>query len=179
MLDAWFESDPIKAVLGFDAVVGNLASPYGAGSAYVLLHHVFGEVNGKPASLFCQHVAPEFTDGSTWDAHREAVADLTIDTVEAHAPGFKQSVIARQSLSPFDLERMFGLPRGDIFHGAMTLDQLFSARPMLGFADYRMPSRGSICAVREGIQAGHKRGAGSDCRSFARLKCCLQFNASA
>ena len=48
MLDAWFESDPIKAALGFDAVVGNLASPYGAGSAYVLLHHVLGEVNGKP-----------------------------------------------------------------------------------------------------------------------------------
>ena len=48
MLDAWFKPDPIKAVLGFDAVVGNLASPYGAGSAYVLLHHVFGEVNGKP-----------------------------------------------------------------------------------------------------------------------------------
>ena len=47
MLDAWFESDPLKAVLGFDAVVGNLASPYSAGSAYVLLHHVFGEVNGK------------------------------------------------------------------------------------------------------------------------------------
>jgi hypothetical protein len=48
MLDSWFESDPIKAVLGFDAVVGNLASPYTAGSAYMLLHHAFGEVNGKP-----------------------------------------------------------------------------------------------------------------------------------
>ena len=47
-LDRWFESDPIKAVLGFDAVVGNLASPYTPGSAYVLLHHTFGEVNGKP-----------------------------------------------------------------------------------------------------------------------------------
>ena len=47
VLDGWFESDPIKAVLGFDAVVGNLASPYTPGSAYVLLHHVFGEVNGK------------------------------------------------------------------------------------------------------------------------------------
>ena len=47
MLDEWFESDPIKAVLGFDAVVGNLASPYTPGSAYVLLHHTFGEVNGK------------------------------------------------------------------------------------------------------------------------------------
>jgi phytoene dehydrogenase-like protein len=47
MLDGWFESDPIKAVLGFDAVIGNLASLYAAGSAYMLLHHVFGEVNGK------------------------------------------------------------------------------------------------------------------------------------
>src|ERR1700722_9901760 len=46
-LDGWFDSDPIKAVLGFDAIVGNLASPYTPGSAYVLLHHVFGEVNGK------------------------------------------------------------------------------------------------------------------------------------
>jgi phytoene dehydrogenase-like protein len=311
MLDRWFESDPIKALLGFDAVVGNLASPYGAGSAYVLLHHVFGEVNGKPgvwghaiggmgaitqamaaaagehgvrvdvgaevrevlmegdraagvvlkdgttvraaavianvnpqmlfqelvprdavpaatakrmdawkagsgtfrmnvalsrlpefsvlpgpgdhhtagiimapslaymdqayrdcvrsgwsakpivemvipstlddslappgahvASLFCQHVAPQLPDGSSWEAHRETVADLMIDTVEAYAPGFKNSVIARQSLSPFDLTRTFGLPSGDIFHGAMSLDQLFSVRPMLGYADYRMPVRG-------------------------------------
>lgn len=46
-LDGWFESDPIKAVYGFDGIVGNYASPYAAGSAYVLLHHVFGEVNGK------------------------------------------------------------------------------------------------------------------------------------
>jgi phytoene dehydrogenase-like protein len=311
LLDGWFESDPIKAVLGFDAVVGNLASPYTAGSAYVLLHHVFGEVNGKKgvwghavggmgaitqamaraagehgvridtgsqvrevlveggracgvvledetlvraravianvnprtlfatlvpreavppavaarmnawkagsgtfrmnvalaslpdfsalpgtgdhhtagiilapslaymdaayhdciergwsrmpivemvipstlddslappgahvASLFCQHVAPEFSGGSTWDDHRERVADLMVDTVEAYAPGFKASIIARQSLSPLDLERIFGLPNGDIFHGAMTLDQLFSARPMVGFADYRMPLPG-------------------------------------
>jgi phytoene dehydrogenase-like protein len=93
------------------------------------------------ASLFCQHVAPEFTDGSTWDQHRETVADLMIDTVEGYAPGFKASVIGRQSLSPLDLARTFGLPRGDIFHGAMTLGQLFSARPMLGYADYRMPIR--------------------------------------
>ena len=310
-LDGWFESDPIKAVLGFDAVVGNLASPYTPGSAYVLLHHAFGEVNGKRgvwghaiggmgaitqamakaatehgvditvgaavreiiiergraagivledgtpirarsvianvnpkhlfqalvpreavprtmaermkawkagsgtfrmnvalsklptfsalpeagdhhtagiilapslsymdqayrdcmqygwsrrpivemlipsvlddslaprgahvASLFCQHVTPQFADGSSWDQHREAVANLMIDTVEAYAPGFRESVVGRQSLSPFDLERIFGLPNGDIFHGALTLDQLFSARPMLGYADYRMPVPG-------------------------------------
>ena len=46
-LDGWFESDPVKAVFGFDAMVGNYASPYTPGSAYVLLHHCFGEVNGK------------------------------------------------------------------------------------------------------------------------------------
>ncbi len=46
-LDGWFESEPIKALLGFDSVVGNYASPYTPGSAYVLLHHVFGEVNGN------------------------------------------------------------------------------------------------------------------------------------
>ncbi len=311
MLDDWFQSDPIKAVLGFDAVVGNLASPYTPGSAYVLLHHVFGEANGKlgvwghaiggmgaitqamaraagehgvridvraavrevivergravgvvlddgtpiraravianvdpqrlfqtllpreavsravaermrkwkagsgtfrmnvalsrlpefsalpgpgdhhtsgiilapslsymdkayrdcirhgwsrapiiemlipstlddslappgahVASLFCQHVTPQFADGSSWEQHRESVADLMIDTVEAYAPGFKASVIGRQSLSPFDLERIFGLPNGDIFHGALTLGQIFSTRPMLGYADYRMPLPG-------------------------------------
>jgi len=311
ILDGWFDSDPIKAVLGFDAVVGNLASPYTEGSAYVLLHHLLGEVNGKRgvwghaiggmgavtqaiakaacehgasihvgcevneiivergcavgvvlkdgtpirarvvvanvnpqhlfqnlvppevisratmkrmkrwkagsgtfrmnvalsklpvfsalpaagdhhtagiilapslsymdqayrdcveydwsrkpiiemlipstlddslappgahvASLFCQHVAPQFADGSSWDKHRETVADLMIDTVETYAPGFKASIIGRQSLSPLDLERNFGLPNGDIFHGALTLDQLFFARPMWGYADYRMPVPG-------------------------------------
>jgi phytoene dehydrogenase-like protein len=311
ILDGWFDTDPLKAVLGFDAVVGNLASPYTEGSAYVLLHHLLGEVNGKRgvwghaiggmgtvtqamakvarthgarihvgcevreiivergravgvvlengttiraravianvnpqhlfrdlvprevvshatmkrmnrwktgsgtfrinvalsklpvfsalpaagdqytagiilapslsymdqayldclehgwsrkpivemlipstldetlappgahvASLFCQHVAPQFADGSSWDEHRETVADLMIDTVETYAPGFKASIISRQSLSPLDLERTFGLPNGDIFHGALTLDQLFCARPMWGYADYRMPVPG-------------------------------------
>jgi phytoene dehydrogenase-like protein len=93
------------------------------------------------ASLFCQHVAPALPDGASWDAHRDAVAKLMIDTVEGYAPGFRASVLAVQSLSPLDLEREFGLTGGDIFHGALTLDQLFSARPMLGHADYRGPLR--------------------------------------
>ncbi len=94
------------------------------------------------ASLFCQHVAPELPDGRSWNDHREQVADLMIDTVERYAPGFKASVIARQALSPFDLEEMFGLTGGDIFHGALSLDQLFWARPALGYADYRGPLKG-------------------------------------
>lgn len=94
------------------------------------------------ASLFCQHVAPELPDGSSWDNHRDLVADLMIDTVDAYAPGFRTSVIARQALTPLDLERTFGLVAGDIFHGALSLDQLYSLRPMLGYADYRTPLEG-------------------------------------
>jgi phytoene dehydrogenase-like protein len=94
------------------------------------------------ASLFCQHVAPELPDGSSWDSHRDLVADLMIDTVDAYAPGFRTSVIARQALTPLDLERTFGLVGGDIFHGALSLDQLYSLRPMLGYADYRTPLEG-------------------------------------
>ncbi len=310
LLDDWFESDPLKAVLGWDSIVGNFASPYAPGSAYVLLHHVFGEVNGKAgawghavggmgaisaaiaaeaqargveittdaavervlvragrvsgvlladgselraprviagvnpkllytrmfdpadldadllarfgryrcasgtfrmnvalaelpdfrcapgtrlqphhasgiligdslryferawfdarskehnpgwarepvvelvisstlddslappgkhvASLFCQHVHPE-PDGG-WDAHRETFADLAIETVNRHAPNFAASILGRRSLSPLDLEREYGLLGGDIFHGALGLDQLFSARPLLGQANYR------------------------------------------
>lgn len=94
------------------------------------------------ASLFCQHVAPELPDGQSWDDAREEVADLMIETVDRYAPGFSESVIARQSLSPLDLEREFGLLGGDIFHGALSLNQLFSSRPILGYADYRGPIRG-------------------------------------
>ena len=94
------------------------------------------------ASLFCQHVAPQLPDGKSWHDHRETVADLMIDTVERFAPGFKASVVGRQVLSPLDLEEIFGLTGGDIFHGALTLDQLFWARPALGYADYRSPLRG-------------------------------------
>ncbi len=311
VLDQWFESAPIKAAFGFDAVVGNFASPFTPGSAYVLLHHVFGEINGKRGqwghaiggmgaitqamaaeaqvrgvtlftaapvarvltrngrahgialtdgteiaarrvvanvnpkllyeqlidgaaldadfrrridayrcasatfrmnvalaalpefacapgdgshlrsgiiiapsldymerayfdarqhgwsrepivemlvpstvdaslappgkhvvSLFCQHANPELSEGRSWDDVKDQVADLMIATVDRHAPNFAGSVIARKILSPLDLEREFGLIGGDIFHGALTLDQLFSARPVLGNGHYRGPLAG-------------------------------------
>ncbi|MBV9930972.1 MAG: NAD(P)/FAD-dependent oxidoreductase [Alphaproteobacteria bacterium] len=308
MLDRWFETDIVKALFGFDAVVGNYASPYTPGSAYVLLHHLFGEAAGvagawghaiggmgaitqamakacreqgveivldapveeivvergravgavaagkvyrakavaanvdprrlfttllpvgavapeitrrmagwsaesatfrmnvalaelprftalpKPgdhltagiiigpslgymdrahasartgpwsaepvvemlipstlddslappgrhvASLFCQHFPYDVAGG--WEARVEEAADHIIAHVDRYAPGFKASVIGRLALSPWHLEQRFGIPRGDIFHGKMGLDQLFSARPLLGHADYRMPLRG-------------------------------------
>jgi phytoene dehydrogenase-like protein len=301
-LENWFESDPVKAAFGFDAVVGNYASPYHAGTAYVLLHHCFGEVNGKRgqwghaiggmgaisealaaearrlgveiecdapvaalrpgtvvledgreiagravvanvnpkllflkmvdasllerdfrgrierykcasasfrmnvalsalpnfsclpepgphhgagiimapslaymdrayldaraegisrapivemvipstlddtlapknahvASLFCQHFAPE----ADWASRKEEAIERIFEVIESHAPGFRQSVIAHSALSPLDLEQEFGLVGGDIFHGQLTLDQLWAARPVLGHADYRTPVPG-------------------------------------
>ena len=98
------------------------------------------------ASLFCQHVAPrlpdDFPGGSSWDDHRDTVADLMIATVDRHAPGFAESVIGRQVLSPLDLERVLSLVGGDIFHGKLSLNQLFSARPVLGHGAYRAPLKG-------------------------------------
>ena len=329
-LDGWFEGAPIKAAFGFDSIVGNYASPYTPGSAYVLLHHNFGEVNGKKgvwghaiggmgaitqamakaatnhgvdirlatrvrrvlvengravgvetdkgetirgaavaaginpkllylhlidppalpekfrrrmenwrcgsgtfrmnvalselpdftalpgracaehhasgiiiapslgymerawfdarsvgwsrspivelvipstlddtlaphgqhvASLFCQHVAPQLPDGSSWDDHRETVADLMIETVDRYAPNFRRSVLARQIFSPLDLERTFGLIGGDIFHGALDLGQIFSARPMLGHADYRGPIKGLYLCGSGGHPGGGVTGA--------------------
>ena len=312
-LDGWFDNDYVKAAFGFDAVVGNYASPDAPGSAYVLLHHVFGEVNGRKgawghsvggmgaitqymaeacveagveisveapvakvlvdggkvagvrlesgeeiaapivaanvgpallfrrlvdradqpagfaramdgykagsgtfrmnvalselpdftvlpgkeraehhtagiiiaptidymdraytdakatgwsaqpivemklpttvddslappgmhiASLFCHQFAPVLPDGRSWDDEREAAADHIVDTVTRHAPNFKGAIVARQIHSPLDLERKFGLVGGDIFHGHMSLDQLWAARPVLGHGDYRSPIRG-------------------------------------
>jgi len=311
LLDSWFESEAVKAAFGFDAVVGNYASPDTPGSAYVLLHHVFGEVNGKKgawghsiggmgaitqamarvvtalgveisleapvarvlvnggkaagvklesgeeviadrvisnvgpkilydqmfadgdlapefkrrmkgfkvgsgtfrmnvalselpnftclpepgehhqtgiiiaptldymdqafidakaygwskkpivemlipsiiddslappgqhvASLFCQQFAPVLPDGRDWDVEEGKAADTIIDTVEAHAPGFRASILGQQILSPKGLERKFNLAGGDIMHGNMSLDQLWSARPMLGHGAYRGPVDG-------------------------------------
>jgi phytoene dehydrogenase-like protein len=90
------------------------------------------------ASLFCQHFAPE----ADWSARKDEAVGRIFDVVEGHAPGFKASVIAHSALSPADLEEKFGLVGGDIFHGALSLDQLYSARPMLGYADYRGPLKG-------------------------------------
>lgn len=309
-LDRWFESEPIKACFAFDSVVGNFAGPYAPGSAYVLLHHVFGEVNGKKgtwghaiggmgaitqamkreaqargvqfrlgtgvarviaegdaargvvledgsdipskcvvsnahpqlllklmadvpgewregfghyqsesatfrmnvalselpdfscaagpgkqphhssgiimapsmafmerayatardhgwsdepivemlipstvddslappgqhvASLFCQHFRRTLPEGRDWDGERERAADAIVAQVTRFAPNFKRSIVGRRFHSPLDMERDFGLVGGDIFHGKLTLNQLFSARPVLGYGNYRMPLRG-------------------------------------
>jgi phytoene dehydrogenase-like protein len=91
------------------------------------------------ASLFCQQFAPQLPNGKNWDDCREEVADLVIATVNRYAPNFAGSVIARQIHTPLDLERKFGLSGGDIFHGRLSLDQLWLNRPVMGYANYRTP----------------------------------------
>jgi phytoene dehydrogenase-like protein len=99
---------------------------------------------GHVASLFVQHVAPHLPGGRSWanPAEKERFADVVIEAVTRHAPNFRGAIVGRQVLSPLDLEQRFGLVDGDIFHGQLSLDQLFSMRPVLGYADYRMPVPG-------------------------------------
>ena len=94
---------------------------------------------GHVASLFCQHFQRHLPDGRSWDEVGATAADLVIETVNRHAPNFKASILGRQVKTPLDIERDLGMIGGDIFHGALHLDQLFSLRPLAGHADYRMP----------------------------------------
>ena len=92
-------------------------------------------------SIFVQY-APYQLRGATWDDLGESFADRCCSLLNEYAPNFQRSVLARQVLTPLDLERTFNLTGGNIFQGAMTLNQLFACRPVPGFADYRTPIRG-------------------------------------
>jgi phytoene dehydrogenase-like protein len=106
------------------AVDGTLAPPG---------HHV--------ASLFVQHVPPGI-DRTRWTAARDGFADRVLALVDEVAPGFSASVLHRDILGPPELEDVFGLTGGNIFHGAMTLDRLLFLRPFPGWARYRTPVSG-------------------------------------
>jgi len=92
------------------------------------------------ASLFCQHFSPAL--GQQWETSKEAAIADIIAAVENFFPGFSQLILGIQSLSPWDLEQEFSLVSGDIFHGRLSLEQLFTARPAIGLAQYNMPLKG-------------------------------------
>jgi phytoene dehydrogenase-like protein len=91
-------------------------------------------------NIFGGH-APYDLEGTSWEAEREKFADRVFEVFEEFAPGFTDTVIDRQILMPPDLERIYGLPQGHIFHGELTLDQMAFMRPAPGYADYRSPIR--------------------------------------
>ena len=91
--------------------------------------------------IFIQY-APYTLRDSHWDELREPFAYRVLDLIEEYAPGFRELVIEKQVLTPLDLEHRFGLTGGNIFHGEMSLDQMFVMRPVAGCARYRTPLRG-------------------------------------
>jgi phytoene dehydrogenase-like protein len=91
-------------------------------------------------SAYVQY-APYHLRGTTWDAERDRLGDAATRTIASYAPGFESTVIGREVITPLDLERTYGLTGGHIFHGDLALDQLFVARPLLGWARYGTPIR--------------------------------------
>jgi len=91
-------------------------------------------------SAYVQY-APYHLRGTTWDARRDRLADAAVRTIARYAPDFPKLVLAREIVTPLDLERTYGLTGGHIFHGELALDQLFVARPMLGWPSYAAPIR--------------------------------------
>ncbi|HKW99566.1 MAG TPA: NAD(P)/FAD-dependent oxidoreductase [Bryobacteraceae bacterium] len=96
-------------------------------------HHIMG--------IFLQY-APYTLRGADWDSVREPYADHVIDLIQEYAPNIRSLIVERQVLTPLDLERRFGLTGGNIFHGEMSLDQMFVMRPVAGCARYRTPVAG-------------------------------------
>ncbi|HVO97504.1 MAG TPA: NAD(P)/FAD-dependent oxidoreductase [Bryobacteraceae bacterium] len=91
--------------------------------------------------IFLQYAPYTLRDGS-WDEQREPYAERILDVIEQYCPNIRSIVIERQTLTPLDLERRFGITGGNIFHGEMSLDQMFVLRPAAGWAKYRTPVKG-------------------------------------
>ncbi|HEX2025474.1 MAG TPA: NAD(P)/FAD-dependent oxidoreductase [Actinomycetota bacterium] len=91
-------------------------------------------------TCFVQYVPYRLGDG-TWEERREELGDRVLDAIAAYAPNVPRAVVARHVLTPLDLERRYGLTEGNIFHGDLSIDQLFFMRPVPGWSRYRTPIR--------------------------------------
>ena len=91
--------------------------------------------------LFIQWTPYDLKEGN-WDDIKESVADRAVDIVNEYAPNFKKSIIHRKIFSPLDYERMFGITKGDFWHGELSIEQLFAFRPVPGWSQYRTPIKG-------------------------------------
>jgi phytoene dehydrogenase-like protein len=113
--------------------------------------------------IFLQYAPYTLREG-TWDELREPFGDRVIDLIAEYAPNIRDIVVERQVLTPLDLERRFGITGGNIFHGEMSLDQMFVMRPVAGWARYRTPVRGLYLCGSGAHPGGGVMGApGSNC----------------
>lgn len=124
------------------------AAKYGGYSDEVWIELAIPSIADRVLAPAGQHVvsayvqfAPYDLRGTTWDGERERLGDVATRTIAKHAPGFERSVVAREVITPLDLDRRYGLTGGHIFHGELALDRLLFARPLLGWARYRTPIR--------------------------------------
>jgi phytoene dehydrogenase-like protein len=92
-------------------------------------------------TCFVQYVPYKLSHG-TWDEHRELLGDRVVKKIAEYAPNVRAAIVARQVLTPLDLERVYGLTEGNIFHGDLNLEQLFFNRPLPGWSQYRTPIAG-------------------------------------
>ena len=90
-------------------------------------------------NMFVQYGPFNLKNGKTWDQIKESFADRCVDIMTEYAPNFKKSILHRQVISPMDMERDYNITGGSLFHGRMTLDQMFHMRPVPGYANYRTP----------------------------------------
>jgi phytoene dehydrogenase-like protein len=92
-------------------------------------------------SVYVQY-APYTLKNGDWNSRREVFADTAVDTISDYAPNLKELIVARQIITPLDLEETYGLSGGHIHHGEQSLDQFFTFRPIIGWAQYRTPIKG-------------------------------------
>ncbi len=127
-----------------DARFGRAAAiPFSDTEIPTVVDHTLAPEGIHTMSMFTQWVPADWADDE--DDHGpelEAYADRLMDHLEAVAPGFKDSVLARQIIGPKQMQEGWDLLGGNIFHGELTVDQLFHLRPAVGYADYRTPIHG-------------------------------------
>ena len=92
-------------------------------------------------TCFVQYVPYHLRQGN-WDENRELLGNRVIKKIAEYAPNVPNAIVARQVLTPLDLERTYGLTEGNIFHGDLRLEQLFFMRPVAGWSQYRTPVDG-------------------------------------
>jgi phytoene dehydrogenase-like protein len=92
-------------------------------------------------TCFVQYVPYKLREG-TWNENRELLGDRVVNKIAEYAPNVPSAIVARQILTPLDLERIYGLTEGNIFHGDLNLEQLFFNRPVAGWSQYRTPIAG-------------------------------------
>lgn len=106
-----------------------------------LLDPTLAPAGAHVMSVYVQYAPYELKDGD-WNSRREEFADTVVAVLGSYAPNLKELIVARQTITPLDLEETYGLSGGHIHHGEQSLDQFFTFRPIIGWAQYRTPVKG-------------------------------------